>query len=179
MLKLAALAVAAATATAAPSDTLVSNAPWWEKVTVTIAGDGEPSACQYQASHGGGAASECEVTEAPSSSALSKAATSPTGANDQLTKITFERRFIPGITQPAQLNLEPGDTLLGGQVMAIAIDEGGAVKGCKVVARAGSVTPDYGCDEAAAEKFQASAGQSAAPQGFITILVYGHQENVA
>ena len=178
MLKLAALAVAAAS-TASTPDPLVSNAPWWEKVTVTIAGDGEPSACQYQASHGAGAASACEVADAPTNSAMSKAATTPTGANDQFTKITFERRFVPGITQPAQLKLQPGDTLLGGQVMVVAIDDAGAVKGCKVVARAGSVTPDYGCDEVQAEKLQASAGQSSAPQGFMTILVYGHQENVA
>lgn len=177
MLKLAALAVAAASTASSP--TLVSDAPWWEKVTVTIAGDGEPSACQYQASHAGGAASECNVVDAPTNSAMSKAAASPTGANDQFTKITFERRFVPGITQPAQLNLQPGDTLLGGQVMALAIDEAGAVKGCKIVARAGSMAPDYGCDEAAAEKFQASAGPAASPQGFMTILVYGHQENVA
>ena len=178
MLKLAALAVAAAS-TASSSPSLVSSAPWWEKVTVTIAGDGEPSACQYQASHAGGAATECDVADAPTNRAMAKAAASPTGANDQMTKITFERRFVPGITQPAQLNLQPGDTLLGGQVMAVAIDAAGAVKGCKVVAKAGSVTPDYGCDEVQAETFQASAGQAAAPQGFMTILVYGHQENVA
>lgn len=177
MLKLAALAVAAASTASSP--TLVSTAPWWERVTVTIAGDGQPQACEYSASHGGGAASECDVVDAPTNSAMSKAAATPTGANDQFTKITFERRFVPGITQPAQLNLQPGDTLLGGQVMVLAIDEGGSVKGCKVVAKAGSVTPDYGCDEAAAEKFRASTGQSSTPQGFMTILVYGHQENVA
>lgn len=177
MFKLAALAVAAASTASSPD--LVSNASWWEKVTVTIAGDGEPAACQYQTSHAAGAASQCDVTDAPTSPAASKAAKSPTGANDQFTRITFERRFVPGITQPAQLNLQPGDTLLGGQVMALAIDEAGAVKGCRVVAKAGSVTPDYGCDEVEAEKFQASAGQAAAPQGFMTILVYGHQENVA
>ena len=178
MLKLAALAMMAAASTASPP-ALVSNAPWWEKVTVTIAGDGAPSACQYQASHGGGAATQCDVADARTSRAMSKAAASPTGANDQMTKITFERRFNPGVTQPAQLNLQPGDTLLGGQVMAVAIDAAGSVKGCKVVAKAGSVTPDYGCDEVQAETFQASAGQASVPQGFITILVYGHQENVA
>ena len=164
MLKLAALAVAAAS-TASP--TLVANAPWWEKVTVTIAGDGMPQACEYRASHGAGAASECDVVDAPSTSGVSPSAAKSMGANDQFTKITFERRFIPGNSAPAKPNLQPGDTLLGGQVMALAIDE------------AGSVTPDYGCDEAVAEKFQASAGQTASPQGFMTVLVYGHQENVA
>jgi hypothetical protein len=176
VLKLAALAVAAAS-TASP--TLVANAPWWEKVTVTIAGDGKPQACEYLASHGEGAASECDVVDAPSTSGVSATAAKSMGANDQFTKITFERRFIPGNSAPAKPNLQPGDTLLGGQVMALAIDEAGSVKGCRVVAKAGSVTPDYGCDEAVAEKFQASAGQTASPQGFMTVLVYGHQENVA
>ncbi len=177
MLKLAALAVAAASTASSPA--LDSNAPWWERVTVTIAGDGKPQSCQYQTSRGGGSASQCDVVDAPTNSAMAKAAASPTGANDQFTKITFERRFVPGITQPAQLNLQPGDTLLGGQVMALAIDEAGSVNGCKVVAKAGSVTPDYGCDEVTAEKFAAGASEAAAPQGFMTILVYGHQENVA
>jgi hypothetical protein len=177
VLKLAALAVAAASTASSPN--LVSNTSWWERVTVTIAGDGEPAACQYQTSQAASAARACDVVDAPTPSAVAKASKTPTGANDQFTKITFERRFVPGITQPAQLNLQPGDTLLGGQVMALAIDEGGSVKGCEVVAKAGSVTPDYGCDEVEAEKFQASAGQAAAPQGFMTILVYGHQENVA
>ena len=177
MLKLAALAVAAASTASSP--TLVSNASWWERVTVTIAGDGKPQGCEYRASHGGGASSQCDVVDAPSTSGVSKAAATPTGASDQFTKITFERRFVPGITQPAQLNLQAGDTLLGGQVMALAIDEAGSVNGCKVVAKAGSVTPDYGCDEVTAERFRASAGEAAPPQGFMTILVYGHQENVA
>ena len=51
MLKLAVLAAAAASATTSPA--LVSTAPWWEKVTVTIAGDGKPQSCQYEASHAG------------------------------------------------------------------------------------------------------------------------------
>lgn len=177
MLKLAALAMAAASTASSP--TLVSNAPWWEKVTVTIAGDGKPQACEYSASHGAGAASECDVVDAPSTSGVSESAAVSTGSSDQFTKITFERRFIPGNSAPAKPNLQPGDTLLGGQVMALAIDEAGSVQGCRVVAKAGSVTPDYGCDEATAEKFQASAGEAAPPQGFMTVLVYGHQENVA
>lgn len=173
MLKLAALAVAAASATASPE--LVSNAPWWEKMTVTIAADGKPQSCEYKASHRAAGDGECDVDGAGSAGVATSI-----GAPDQFTKITFERRFIPGDAQPARPNLQPGDTLLGGQVMALAIDEGGSVKGCKVVAKGGEVTPDYGCNEAAAEKFAASTG-SAIPQvqGFMTILVYGHQENVA
>ena len=174
MLKLAALAVAAASTASSPA--LESNAPWWEKVTVTIAGDGNPKACEYTTSRDGGSASACDVAE-------SDAAMQATAASDtpgQLTKITFERRFIPGQAQPERANIEAGESLLGGQVMALAIDDAGEVQGCKVVARAGSVTPDYGCDEAATEKFEASAGDVSVPaEGFMTILVYAHQENVA
>ena len=176
MLKLAVLAAAAASATTSPA--LISNAPWWEKVTVTIAGDGKPQSCRYEASHPGSSSSECAVEEEAGS--VADAAKTPTGSLDQFTKITFERRFIPGASQPTKAEIAPGDTLLGGQVMALAIDGGGSVKGCKVVARAGEVTPDYGCDEATAEKFEASAGSQSPPaQGYMTILVYGHQENVA
>ena len=175
MLNLALLAAAAASTASSP--TLVSNAPWWEKVTVTIAGDGKPQSCQYSASHGGGSASQCDVA-----GAAPVAAKTPAGTPDQFTKITFERRFNPGDTRPDSTKLHAGDTLLGGQVMALAIDEAGSVKGCKVIAKAGDVTPDYGCDEATAEKFQASAKvRSAATDGigFMTVLVYGHEENMA
>ena len=175
MLKLALLTLAAASTTAPPA--LVSNAPWWEKVTVTIAGDGKPQSCQYSASNAVGAASECDVA-----GAAPAAVKTPAGAPDQFTKITFERRFNPGGAQPDSTKLHAGDTLLGGQIMALAIDEAGAVKGCKVIAKAGDVTPDYGCDEATAERFQASASDlpaAAANMGFMTVLVYGHEENLA
>ena len=78
------------------------------------------------------------------------------------------------------LSLQPGDTLLGGQVMALAIDGAGAVKGCKIVATSGSVTPQYGCTEASAERFEANAhaANAGAHQGYMTILVYGHSEHV-
>ena len=175
MIKLAALAVAAASTASSPA--LDANAPWWEKVTVTIAGDGEAQACHYESSRAIDAAGGCEVND--SKAAL--AANASSGTLDQVTKITFERRFIPGGSQPTQHQLKPGDTLLGGQVMALAIDEAGAVTGCKVVARAGDVTPDYGCTEATAERFEAAAGDAAEAEaeGFMTVLVYGHQENVA
>jgi hypothetical protein len=76
--------------------------------------------------------------------------------------------------------VQAGDTLLGSQVMALAIDGAGAVKGCQIVSKSGSMTPDYGCEEAKAERFEANAGQSAEQslQGYMTILVYGHDEHV-
>jgi hypothetical protein len=56
------------------------------------------------------------------------------------------------------------------------------VRNCRVVSTSGSVTPQYGCDEAAAERFDASAvtARTRAPEreGYMTILVYGHSEHV-
>jgi hypothetical protein len=42
------------------------------------------------------------------------------------------------------------------------------------------MTPDYGCKDAAAEKFEASAAKATATgrEGVMTILVYGHAEHV-
>ena len=110
---------------------------------------------------------------------MSKTASS--SAKDQVTHITFERRFSPGGNSEAA-SLQPGETLLGSSVMALAIDGQGAVKGCKVVSTAGSLPPQYGCDEASAERFDASVSgaheQGSARVGVMTVLVYGHSEHV-
>jgi hypothetical protein len=163
--------IAASTAKAA--DALSSTAPWWEKVTVTIAGDGKPQACRYETSIDPKAAKDCDVT------GNQAALTESSGSKSELTRITFERRFTPG-TSAASAQLEPGDTLIGRQVMALAIDAAGSVKGCKIVAKGGDMTPDYGCKEASSEKFEASAAKVAAHgrEGLMTILVYGHAEHV-
>ena len=97
----------------------------------------------------------------------------------EVTRITFERRFTPG-AQPVKPDMQTGDTLLGGQIMALAIDGRGAVKGCKVVAASGAMKPEYSCDDATAEKFQASVGgaEKIERQGYMTILVYGHSEHM-
>ncbi len=104
------------------------------------------------------------------------------GAKDEVTRITFERRFSPSAKKPDLGALQPGETLLGGQVMALAIDGAGAVKHCQVVARSGAVTPQYGCDEAAAERFEATTGNPhsrlQSREGYLSILVYGHSEHV-
>jgi hypothetical protein len=70
--------------------------------------------------------------------------------------------------------------LLGRQVMSLAIDGAGKVKGCRVVATSGDVTPAYGCDDAQSEHFEASAVRSGteAKVGYMTVLVYGHEEHV-
>jgi hypothetical protein len=172
VIKLALLALAAASATSSPA--LMSSAPWWEKVTITIAGDGNPQSCRYESSRRAQSAQSCEVD--------SGAATGAGGhsASDLLTRITFERRFSPGAA-PASGALEPGDKLIGQQVVALAIVSRGAVSGCKVVATSGEMTPEYGCDDASAERFEASAKRSAAAEpkrGYMTVLVYGHEEHV-
>ena len=77
-------------------------------------------------------------------------------------------------------DIHPGDTLLGGQILALGIDGTGSVNSCKVVATSGDMTPDYGCNEASKEQFEASkAAGSDAQVSFMTIMVYGHNEHVA
>ena len=171
---LAALALASTAAHTSPA--LNSAAPWWERLTVTVTDDGQTQSCRYETSVAPQAAKDCSVSAG--GAAVTKTASSA-GAKDQVTRITFERRFSPTATSNLSA-LEPGETLLGGRVMALAIDGAGAVKGCKVVATSGSVAPQYGCDEAAAERFEASAvrDRAAERQGFMTILVYGHSEHV-
>jgi hypothetical protein len=154
---------------------LSSTAPWWEKVTVTIAGDGKAQGCRYETSLDPAAAKDCDVT----GDQAAMAEGSGSSSKSDLTRITFERRFTPG-TAAAAAELQPGETLLGKQVMTLAIDSAGSVKGCKIVAASGSMTPDYSCKDAATEKFEASAAKATAVgrEGVMTILVYGHAEHV-
>jgi hypothetical protein len=172
-----ALASAASLATAATTDvssTLNSTAPWWERVTVTISGDGQPQSCKFESSLTPGAAKSCDVQASEGAQAK---LSSTSSSKDQYTRITFERRFSP----TAQAATPPtGDMLLGQQTMALAIGSKGTVEGCRIVEKSGDMQPGYGCKEASAEKFQASArSATAAPhEGYMTILVYGHQEHV-
>jgi hypothetical protein len=175
---IAALALASASTHNVPAQngaTLTSSTPWWERVTVTVNDDGKAQSCRYESSLQPTAGKDCSVDGAASAS------THGAAAKDQYTRITFERRFSPDV-QPAEAALQPGDTLLGGQVMALAIDPRGAVKTCHVVSTSGSVTPQYGCDEAAAERFDASAAPARARtperEGYMTVLVYGHSEHL-
>ena len=181
MRKIAALILASAAgalgaaASASTSSTLVSNAPWWEKITVTLAANGKAEACRYETSLKA-SADDCDVASNEAAT-LTKASEN----KGEVTLITFERRFTPG-APPAKPNLETGDTLLGGEMMALAIDPKGAVKDCKMVAQSGEMRPQYSCDDATAERFQASygAGRKDAPEheGYMTILVYGHTEHM-
>lgn len=177
---IAALALASASTQSAATSTppLASSAPWWERVTVSVTDDGKTQGCKYETNLGGGKSRDCSVT---SDEATATKASSAAGAKDKITRITFERRFSPQV-KPADPALAPGDLLLGGAVMALAIDGKGAVEHCQLVSTSGSVTPQYGCDEVSAERFEASAAgprfRAPAREGYMTILVYGHSEHV-
>lgn len=147
---------------------LSASAPWWEKLVLTLGEKGETRACQFETSLEPGKRQPCEV-EGTNEAAK--------GVPEQVTRITFERRFSPAASL-ADGEVKAGDKMLGKSVLALAIDAGGRVTGCKVVA-AGGMRPDYGCKEAAAEKFEASASAMAAPNrvASLTILVYAHEEN--
>lgn len=181
MLTLAA-ALALSASTAAPSALLAPTTSWWEKIVVTMTGNGAEQSCRYESSRTSAASEACDVEETPAAHQASK---SDSKGDEQLssdgayTSITFERRFTPG-KLPEPTKLAAGDQLLGGQIMALAIDAKGAVRGCEVLASSGEMLPDYGCAEARAEKFQASTGpqQSNGQVGYFTILVYGHTGQV-
>jgi hypothetical protein len=170
VLALAALMLAAASPDASATPALTSTSPWWEKFTFTMSGDGSQQSCNYETSLAGLAPPDCGGdSPAPMRHSAS--------AGSGYTKITIERRFTPG--DPADpLRVQTGDTLLGGQVLALAIDQAGSVRGCQIVKSSGEMTPPYGCDDAKTERFD-SSGERATAQvrhGFMTVLVYGHEE---
>ena len=172
---IAALALASASASANSPTALNSTAAWWERITILVADNGQAQSCRYESSLQPSGAKDCTVEDSQASAAKSA------GAKDQFTRLTFERRFSPG-SKPDLNQLQPGEILLGGRVMAVAIDDKGAVKGCEVVATSGSVAPEYGCSDLAAERFEASVGAartgSAPHAAYMSIIVYGHSEHV-
>ncbi len=163
----------AAAAPAIASSPGLSADSWWEKITVVMTDDGKAQGCTYQTNLAAPPAQDCKVVGA------NGATVQPTAAKGQYSRITFERRFKPGAA-PDEAVMQPGDKLLGRQVMALAIDEAGKVSGCKVVVASGETGLAYGCQEAQAERFEAAAARPASErrQGFMTILVYGHNEHV-
>jgi hypothetical protein len=168
-------ALALASASAQSPATLKSTAAWWERVSVLVADDGQAQSCRYESSLQPNAKQECSVSSGPAASATSA------GAKDQFTRITFERRFSPG-ARPDIQQLQPGETLLGGRLMALAIDARGAVENCQVVATSGSVAPEYGCSDLKSERFEASASGATARvaprEAYMSVVVYGHSEHV-
>ena len=174
-LTLAAVPVIANAATPLP------NAAWWEKGSIKMTGDGEAQSCQYTTSRAVKSdGADCKVEGA--SSVAAQAASSPKSSSnkDATTTITFERRFTPGTAAPGEDQLGTGEKLLGKEVMALAIDHAGKVSGCRVVDTTGDTGVAYGCDEAKGETFETAAAATAGEHrlGFMTILVYGHNEHV-
>lgn len=175
MLPLVALILAASSPAPAPAaaPALTSTAPWWEKFTFTMTGDGTQQACQYATSLPISGAPGCGDDSDASADANVQPASSSSGSS--YTKITIERRFNPAT--PEAVKLQTGDTLLGEQVLALAIDGSGTVKSCRIIGASGEMKPPYGCDEARTEKFEANARSTAQlRQGYMTVLVYGHEE---
>jgi hypothetical protein len=153
---------------------LDSASAWWERITVTVDDKGKQHSCRYEASGSGEGAKTCDKDMAASVQAGSS------GQAGVFSKVTFERRFSPGGRQLDSGQLQPGDTLLGRQVMFLTFDAAGAIASCRVVETSGDAAPTYDCEEAKKEQFraQASADQGAR-QAFMTILAYGHTEEIA
>jgi len=164
---------AAGAGAAVNSSAALPNEKWWEKVTVTVASEDAAPGCTFSSSHE--AEQSCDV--AGEAGAL--AGVGP--EKGQLTKVVFERRFDPGAVQPEKAELAAGEMLLGGQVLKLKIDTNGKVSACAVVATAGELKPDYGCAQAAEERFAAGAdaAKAAALSGYMTVLIYAHSEQVA
>ena len=168
---LALLAAALAASTSSP--VLESSMPWWERITVTVDDKGEQQSCRYETSSSAGGGEECGEAIA---------STIPSGGktgSGLYSKLTFERRFSPGDRLDSG-KLQPGDTLIGRQVMFLTFDAKGAIASCHVVAVSGDSPTAYGCDQARKEQFRVSAGAAPAPRrAFMTILAYGHTEHIA
>ena len=170
MLSLLAAAVLAASASTPP---LEASIPWFERISVTIDDKGKQQACTYQSSLSAAGAEICDQAMASSIPTVKG-----NGSSGLFSKLTFERRFSPG-TKIDSGKLQAGDKLLGQQVMHLTFAEDGEIAGCKVVGTSGDMVPTYGCDEAKAELFRTSATSATPHQAFMTIMVYGHQEEIA
>lgn len=167
------LALFAALAASTPSPVLEASVPWWERITVTVDDKGKQQSCRYEASLAPAGAKACSDEMAASVSGSGR------GPSGHYSKVTFERRFSPGGELDSG-RLEPGDELLGRQVMFLTIDAEGSIESCKVVATTGDMSFQYNCEAARKEQFRmpANAGPSAR-QAFMTVLAYGHSEQIA
>lgn len=166
--------LAAALAASTPSPILESSVPWWERVTVTVDDKGNQQSCRYEASLSPAGAGACDEKMAASVRAGARG-----GASGSYSKVTFERRFSPG-RQLDSGRLQPGDELLGRQVMHLTFSAEGAIDSCRVVAVTGDMMFQYDCGEARKEQFRAQANADPnARQAFMTVLAYGHSEQIA
>ena len=167
--------VAAVLAASTPTPVLEASVPWWERITVTVDDKGAQQSCNYHFSLSPNGPEACDKEMADSIPARKSR-----GGSGAFSKLTFERRFSPGPKLDSG-RLQAGDTLLGQQVMFLTISSEGAIESCKIVGTSGDMVPTYGCDEAKSEQFRVKAGASseAPSQAFMTIMVYGHQEQIA
>ncbi len=172
MLSLLAAILAATTS----SPRLEATVPWFERITVTVDGNGQQQSCNYQFSLSSSGPEACDNAMASTVPSL-KAGRSGAGL---FSKLTFERRFSPGGKIDSG-KLQTGDQLLGQQVMFLTIGADGSIDHCRVVGKSGDLIPAYGCEEAKTEQFRAWAtgAPEGARQAFMTIMVYGHQEQIA
>lgn len=174
MLAFVAAVLAASTPTLDSTPVLEASVPWWERITVAVDDKGRQQSCKYQSSLSPNGAEVCDQELAAS---VQPRQTS--GRSGVYLKLTFERRFSPGAKLDSG-RLQAGDKLLGQQVMFLTIGPDGAIKTCRVVGTSGDMSPSYGCEQAKSEQFRQASGQSGQPrQAFMTILVYGHQEQIA
>ena len=166
--------LAAVLASTTQSSTLEASVPWWERITVTVDDKGAQQSCKYQSSLSAKGAETCDKAMA---STIASPKSEGSGA---FSKLTFERRFSPG-ARLENGRLETGDKLLGQQVMFLTIDGDGSIQSCRVVGTSGDMLPAYGCEEAKSEQFRVrtTAPSSAPHQAFMTIRVFGHQEQIA
>lgn len=163
---------AAVLAASTPSPALEAAVPWWEKITITVDDKGKQHSCRYESSLSPTGAEACDEKTA---AGLKVGVEGPQG---NFSKVTFERRFSPDRLDPGRL--QPGDELLGRQVMFLTIDAEGTIESCHVVATLGDVLPDYNCSVARKERFKVEASADpGARQAFMTVLAYGHTEQIA
>ena len=158
-----------------PAPALEASIPWWEKITVTMDDKGAQQSCNYQFSLSAKGPETCDKEMASTIPAIKGG-----GGSGVFSKLTFERRFSPGAKLESG-RMQTGDKLLGQQVMFLTIRADGSIEHCRVVGTSGELVPAYDCDEAKTEQFKvAASAPSAAPrQAFMTIMVYGHQEQIA
>jgi hypothetical protein len=154
-------------------EVLESTMPWWERITVAFDDKGAQQSCRYQSSLSLAAAAACDDEMA--SNFKSRPGGDPQAG--VYSKLTFERRFSP--VTPDSGRLQPGDQLLGRQVMYLTINAQGSIDSCKVVSSSGDMTPQYDCDAVKSETFRQASASSAHPrQAFMTVLAYGHMEQI-
>lgn len=165
--------VVAALAASTTSPVLETSVPWWERITVTVDDKGKQQSCRYEISLAPSGAKACDEATAAS---VGGGVRSPSGV---YSKLTYERRFSPG-GRLDDGQLQPGDKLLGRQVMFLTFGPDGSISSCKVVANTGDMAFQYNCEAARKEQFRVeSNSEPGARQAFMTILAYGHSEQLA